>query len=90
MKAEADREDQAGVAGPGRNSGYVAARAEADMASRWRTKAEVATTSLMEAVMERGNLKLAYQRVNENKGRVRGARQALGGGYRPGAILRPG
>ena len=38
------------------------------MASRWRTKAEVATTSLMEAVVERGNLKLAYQRVIENKG----------------------
>jgi hypothetical protein len=31
-------------------------------------KAEVATTGLMEAVMERGNLKLAYQRVVENKG----------------------
>jgi RNA-directed DNA polymerase len=68
MKAEADREGQAGVAGTGRNSGDAAARAEADMASRWRTKAEVATTSLMEAVVERGNLKLAYQRVVENKG----------------------
>ena len=38
------------------------------MATRARTKAEVATTSLMEAVVERGNLKLAYQRVVENKG----------------------
>ena len=38
------------------------------MATRLRTKAEVATTSLMEAVVERGNLKLAYQRVIENKG----------------------
>ena len=38
------------------------------MATRTRTKAEVATTSLMEAVVERGNLRLAYQRVVENKG----------------------
>ena len=38
------------------------------MATRTRTKAEVATTSLMEAVMQRGNLKLAYQRVVANKG----------------------
>jgi len=38
------------------------------MASRMRTKAEVATTGLMEAVVERGNLWLAYQRVVENKG----------------------
>ena len=38
------------------------------MATRTRTKAEVATTGLMEAVVERGNLWLAYQRVVENKG----------------------
>lgn len=38
------------------------------MATRTRTKAEVATTSLMEAVVERGNLMLAYRRVVENKG----------------------
>ena len=38
------------------------------MATRTRTKAGVATTSLMEAVVERGNLMLAYQRVVENKG----------------------
>src|SRR6266516_6176646 len=68
MKAEADREDQAGVVGAGRNLADAAARAEADVATRARTKAEVATTSLMEAVVERGNLKLAYQRVVENKG----------------------
>lgn len=68
MKAEADRADQVGAADPGRNSGVAATRAEADMATRARTKAEVATTSLMEAVVERGNLKLAYQRVVENKG----------------------
>ena len=40
--------------------------AEASTAGRRQTKAEV--TRLMEAVVERGNLKLAYQRVVENKG----------------------
>ena len=68
MKAEADRADQAGAVNTGQNSVGAAARAEADMATRTRTKAEVATTSLMEAVIERGNLRLAYQRVVENKG----------------------
>ena len=68
MKAEADREDQAGAADSGRNSMDAAARAEVDVATRTRTKAEIATTSLMEAVVERGNLRLAYQRVVENKG----------------------
>jgi RNA-directed DNA polymerase len=68
MKAEADRADQAGAVETGRNSADAAARAEADMATRARTKAGVATTSLMEAVVERGNLMLAYQRVVENKG----------------------
>ena len=68
MKAEADREDQVGAAATGRNPGAAVACAEADVATRPWTKAEVATTSLMEAVVERGNLKLAYQRVVENKG----------------------
>ena len=68
MKAEADREDQAGVVNTGRNPGAATTRAEAEVATRARTKAEVATTSLMEAVVERGNLWLAYQRVMENKG----------------------
>src|SRR6266516_3369903 len=68
MKAEADREDQAGAEKAERNSADAATCAEADVATRTRTKAEVATTSLMEAVVERGNLKLAYQRVVENKG----------------------
>ena len=68
MKAEADREDQVGAEKAERNSADAATRAEADVATRTRTKAEVATTSLMEAVVERGNLKLAYQRVVENKG----------------------
>jgi len=68
MKAEADRADQVGAEDTGRNSVGAAACAEADMATRTRTKAGVATASLMEAVVERGNLKLAYQRVVENKG----------------------
>jgi group II intron reverse transcriptase/maturase len=68
MKAEADRADQAGAEDTGRHSVEAAACAEADMATRTRTKAGVATTSLMEAVVERGNLMLAYQRVVENKG----------------------
>ena len=68
MKAEADREGQVGAEKAERNSADAAIRAEADVATRTRTKAEVATTSLMEAVVERGNLKLAYQRVVENKG----------------------
>ena len=63
MKAEADRADQAGMAGTGRKPGGASACAEAEVATRTRTKAEVATTSLMDAVVERGNLKLAYQRV---------------------------
>ena len=37
------------------------------LATRTRTKAEVATRSLTEAVVDRGNLMLAYQRVVENK-----------------------
>jgi RNA-directed DNA polymerase len=40
--------------------------AEASMASRMQTKAEA--SGLMEAVVERGNLKFAYHRVVENKG----------------------
>jgi RNA-directed DNA polymerase len=68
MKAEADRDDQAGVLNTERHSVNDARRAEADMATRPRTKAEVATTSLMEAVVERSNLMLAYQRVLANKG----------------------
>ena len=68
MKAEADRADQVGAEDTGRHSVVAAACVEADMATRTRTKAGVATTSLMEAVVERGNLMLAYQRVVANKG----------------------
>ena len=58
MKAEADRADQAGMADTRRNRVDAVARAEADVATRTRTKAEVATTSLMEAVVERGPVNL--------------------------------
>jgi len=68
MKAEADRADQAGAEEAGRNRAEAAACAEADTVTRARTKAGVATTSLMDAVVARGNLMLAYQRVVENKG----------------------
>ena len=64
MKAEADRQGQAGAENTGRNSVDAAACAEAELTTRMRTKAEVATTGLMEAIVDRGNLKLAYQRIN--------------------------
>ena len=48
-------------------SGEAGMSAEANtVTTRMRTKAEA--SGLMEAVVERGNLKLAYQRVVENKG----------------------
>ncbi len=68
MKSEADRQGQADAERAGRNSARAAARDEADRTARRRTKAEAAVTGLMEAVVERGNLWLAYQRVVENKG----------------------
>ena len=68
MKAEAGREDQVDTEDTDRNSVAAATRAEVDMATRLRTKAEVAATGLMEAVVERGNLELEYQRVLANKG----------------------
>ena len=67
MKAEACRQDKAGAERTGRNGGTAATCAEADLAARTRTKAE-AMPNLMEAVVERGNMRLAYQRVIENKG----------------------
>jgi RNA-directed DNA polymerase len=67
MKAEACPGDKAQAGEAGRNPAEPAASAEAHLAARARTKAE-ATSGLMEAVVERGNLWLAYQRVLENKG----------------------
>ena len=68
MKAATDRADQAGAVDTGRHSVAAAACAEAEVATRTRTKAGVATTGLMEAVVERGNLKRADQRVVANQG----------------------
>jgi RNA-directed DNA polymerase len=65
-KAEArcDGGVQAEESGP--NPEEADLRAEAESAGHRRTKAEV--DGLMEVVVERGNLMLAYQRVVENKG----------------------
>jgi group II intron reverse transcriptase/maturase len=52
-----------------RNAEAAALGAETDVTTRRRTKAELKRESgLMDAVCERGNLMLAYQRVVENKG----------------------
>ena len=52
--------------GPGRNPEMRAPGAETAVASRSWTNAE--PSALMEAVLERGNLMRAYQRVVRNKG----------------------
>ena len=56
----------ASAADLGRNSEAAACGAETQARTRERTKAGL--DGLMEAVCERGNLWLAYQRVVENKG----------------------
>lgn len=60
------RKSGAMTQGPGRNSGDGARGAEAGTAAAGQTKAE--GPSLMEAVVERSNLWLAYQRVVGNCG----------------------
>jgi RNA-directed DNA polymerase len=66
MTAEDARAVDASVEESGRNSEAAAVGAETIATTRARTKAE--SSGLMEAVVERGNLMLAYQRVVENKG----------------------
>lgn len=66
VKAEARRQDGAQTEVSGRNPERAVVRAEVASAADVRTKAEA--SGLMEAVCERGNLKLAYQRVVENQG----------------------
>lgn len=66
MKVEARRVGGGSVETCGRNPQRAAARTEAEAATGLRTKAE--PSELMEALCERGNLRLAYQRVVENKG----------------------
>ena len=54
---------------PARNAGMALSGVEAAVTTRLRTKAELERDGgLMDAVCERGNMKLAYQRVIENKG----------------------
>jgi RNA-directed DNA polymerase len=65
-KAEARRQDGAPAEGTGQYPESTAVRAEVEAATDPRTKAE--SSGLMEAVCERGNLMLAYQRVVRNKG----------------------
>lgn len=69
MKAEDSRQADTGGEDSGQDLDGALRGAETDVTTRLRTKAELAQASrLMEAVCERGNLKLAYQRVVENKG----------------------
>lgn len=66
MKAEDSRSVNAHAVEPGRNPGGAECGGEAAATTRMRTKAEL--NGLMEAVCERGNLWLAYERVIKNKG----------------------
>ena len=66
MKAEDSRPVNARIEEPGRNLGGATAGAEVNTTTRTWTKAEL--SGLMEAVCERGNLWLAYERVIKNKG----------------------
>jgi len=69
MKAEEERQVTTQAEELARNAGGAAMGAEADVTTCLRTKAELERESgLMDTVCERGNLKLAYQRVVENKG----------------------
>ena len=69
MKAEDSRPADTGEEASGQNSEGTLRGAEADVTTRLRTKAEWEQASgLMDAVCERGNLMLAYQRVVENQG----------------------
>lgn len=69
MKAEDSRQVDTDEEVRARNAGMTLSGAETDVTTRARTKAELERESgLMEAVCEHGNLKLAYQRVVENKG----------------------
>jgi len=66
MKAEDSQAVNTRAEELGRNPGGAAAGAETGATTRTRTKAE--SSGLMEAVCERGNLWLAYERVLKNKG----------------------
>jgi group II intron reverse transcriptase/maturase len=69
MKAENSRQVNTGKEESGRNSERALSGAEAGVTTRPRTKAELARESgLLDAVCERGNMLLAYQRVVGNRG----------------------
>jgi RNA-directed DNA polymerase len=69
MKTEAPQQVVTDKELPARNDGVDLSGVEAAVTTHLRTKAELEQASvLMDAVCERGNLKLAYQRVIENKG----------------------
>jgi hypothetical protein len=69
MKAEEIRQVTTQAEASARNAGGAAMGAEDDVTTHQRTKAELEQASgLMDAVCERGNLKLAYWRVVGNKG----------------------
>lgn len=69
MKTEAPQQVGTNKETPARNVGMALSGVETDVTTHWRTKAELEQESgLMEVVWERDNLKLAYQRVMENKG----------------------
>jgi len=69
MKTEAPRQVVTDKESPARNAGRALPGVEAAVTTHLRTKAELERASgLMEVVCERGNLKLAYQRVIGNKG----------------------
>ena len=68
MKAEDSRQANTQTEEPARTAGGAGLGAETDVTTRLRTKAEWEQESgLMDAVCERGNLKLAYQRVVEQR-----------------------
>ncbi len=69
MKAEDSRKANARLEDAVRNTAGAGLCAEAEPTTRKRTKAELERESgLMDAVCERGNLMLAYDRVVKNKG----------------------
>lgn len=69
MKAEDSRQAEANTEAAARNAAGTGIRTEAAPTTRKRTKAEWEQEGgLMEAVVERGNLRLAYERVVKNKG----------------------
>ena len=69
MKTEDSRQANTGTEESARNADGAGLGVETDVTTRLRTKAELERQSgLMDAVCERGNLMLAYQRVVENKG----------------------